>query len=119
MEEISQEGLERHLLRRAVKQTQERDSSFTADIPDTFEGWKRTGAIAAVTGGIIKLPGAGLTMAQGRLQRAQQTLPKELQTPEEIGPEAVEQARILEESQEPPLQPPKVRSSLLSRLRPP
>jgi hypothetical protein len=98
VEEISQEGLERHLLRRAVKQTQERDPSFTADIPDTFEGWKRTGAIAAVAGGIIKLPAAGLTMAQGRLQRARQVLPKELQTPEELGPEAVEQARKLEVS---------------------
>lgn len=98
VEEISQEGLERHLLRRAVKQTQERDPSFTADIPATFEGWKRTGAIAAVTGGIIKLPAAGLTMAQGRLQRARQVLPKELQTPEELGPEAEERARILEES---------------------
>lgn len=78
VEEISQEGLQRHLLRRAVKQMQVRDPSFTADIPATFEGWKRTGAIAVGVSAIVKLPAAGLTLAEARKQRAEQVLPKEM-----------------------------------------
>lgn len=55
LEEVSQSGLERRLLRRAAKQMESVDPNFqTPDIPDNFAGWKETFAVAAGTSAILR-----------------------------------------------------------------
>ncbi len=78
--EVSQDGLERFFLRRAVEQMKVSDPNFqTPDIPDTFAGWKRTFAQAAGTSAVMRGGGHAASRAMQHLYgqeqvRAEQTV---------------------------------------------
>lgn len=98
IEEISQGGLERWLLGKAVAEMKERHPEYDKKAPKITEGWKREGAIGAGVAFLTGMPGTGMTIAQGQIARREVIKPETKEPVETLPP--IEPAP--EEAEKPP-----------------
>lgn len=76
VEEVSQEGLQNFLMRKAMVEMKSRHSDYAFEPSQITSDYKRVGAVASGIAFITGLPGTGMTMSQGRLTRVQQVKPE-------------------------------------------
>lgn len=94
LEEISQQGLQNFLMQKAIAEMKERHPDYEGQAPETWEGWKRSGAIGSGVAFITGLPGTGMTMTQGALARKAQVKPE---TKKFLGEPSIEEIKKAEE----------------------